>query len=519
MLGRRPQRAGGRGQCGRGEPLAAHRARRRRRAGTSARSGRPQSRAVSSSRSGRAGARRGRSSDRVQRRVDVEVAAPVGRHEPRPRRAGRGPGGPTGTGRGPARAASRRACARSASSVACTRSATSASVRVRVRGQRPGRSACSSSTPDLRGDLGEARRAGPASDRPTVRCAPRRAWGCCAAGAGPPAGRGGGLRLPPGRTPSGRRRSVGRLGAEHLPRRARGRPPRAAGRPDSCSRIRPDSATSAASSPACQSRGRHAAQLGQPRRRSPTRSIAPRTDEPTRTSGCSRVRRTSSTTCARHPASAAGAAQRDDLPLGRRRTGSPSRSGRCGRRSPRRSARCRPRRTGSSRRPAGSPAPARPGRAAGTVQLALGHHRDQDVERLLGDPVELLDVEQPAVAQRGDQRPVDEDVRAGSPRRAPGPGRSARPAAPGVSSALPSTKCERHRRGAAATARSSVRLARAGRTLEERRARRRRARPRSSSTSRARSEDAGPGRVTRRTQCSCECTTTPRTFLPASRSS
>ena len=44
------------------------------------------------------------------------------------------------------------------------------------------------------------------------------------------------------------------------------------------------------------------------------------------------------------------------------------------------------------------------------MQLALGHHRDQHVERLFGDPVDLLDVEQGAVAQRGDERAVDERV-------------------------------------------------------------------------------------------------------------
>ena len=46
----------------------------------------------------------------------------------------------------------------------------------------------------------------------------------------------------------------------------------------------------------------------------------------------------------------------------------------------------------------------------GHVQLALAHHRDEDVERLLGDPVDLLDVEQRPVPQRLDQRAVDEDV-------------------------------------------------------------------------------------------------------------
>ena len=44
------------------------------------------------------------------------------------------------------------------------------------------------------------------------------------------------------------------------------------------------------------------------------------------------------------------------------------------------------------------------------MQLPLAHHRDQHVERLFGNPVELFDVEQRAVAEGGDERPVDEHV-------------------------------------------------------------------------------------------------------------
>ena len=44
------------------------------------------------------------------------------------------------------------------------------------------------------------------------------------------------------------------------------------------------------------------------------------------------------------------------------------------------------------------------------VELALAHHRDEDVERLLRHPIELLDVQQRPVTHRRDQRPVDEDV-------------------------------------------------------------------------------------------------------------
>ena len=44
------------------------------------------------------------------------------------------------------------------------------------------------------------------------------------------------------------------------------------------------------------------------------------------------------------------------------------------------------------------------------MQLALAHHGDEHVERLLGDAVDLLDVEQRAVAHRRHQRAVDEHV-------------------------------------------------------------------------------------------------------------
>ena len=47
---------------------------------------------------------------------------------------------------------------------------------------------------------------------------------------------------------------------------------------------------------------------------------------------------------------------------------------------------------------------------SGHVQLGLAHHRDEDVERLLRDAVDLLHVEQRAVVQGRHQRPVDEHV-------------------------------------------------------------------------------------------------------------
>ncbi len=56
-----------------------------------------------------------------------------------------------------------------------------------------------------------------------------------------------------------------------------------------------------------------------------------------------------------------------------------------------------------------------PGAAAkrpsrGTWSSALGHHGDQHVQRLLGDPVDLLDVEQRTLTERPHQRAVDEHV-------------------------------------------------------------------------------------------------------------
>jgi len=44
------------------------------------------------------------------------------------------------------------------------------------------------------------------------------------------------------------------------------------------------------------------------------------------------------------------------------------------------------------------------------VDLPLAHHGDEDIEGLLRDAVDFLDVEQRALAQRGQQRSIDEDV-------------------------------------------------------------------------------------------------------------
>src|SRR6266566_2570016 len=46
------------------------------------------------------------------------------------------------------------------------------------------------------------------------------------------------------------------------------------------------------------------------------------------------------------------------------------------------------------------------------VDLALGHDGEQNVDGLFGDPVELLDVQQPAIAHGPHQRPVGEVLRA-----------------------------------------------------------------------------------------------------------
>ena len=84
----------------------------------------------------------------------------------------------------------------------------------------------------------------------------------------------------------------------------------------------------------------------------------------------------------------------DDGESRRPPTGSPWRPGRRGRRPRPRCGPCRPRRRGSSPRPGGTPGAATMRPRRGTVQLALGHHGDEQVERLLGDAVDLLDVEQ-----------------------------------------------------------------------------------------------------------------------------
>ena len=292
--------------------------RRRRPPGTARARAWPQSRAVSSS-SRAGGARPGRVDDRVHRRVDVEVAAAVGRHAAAAARCpARARPARVATGRG---SRPRReppcACARSRSSVACVMSASSARV-------ASGSSASAASQrvlverADLGRDLGEAARACAscgAADRAGARCVALR--GRAAAVVRPPPAAGSGFPRRTARPPSARSSSGRRLGAEHRlvelahdRPRACGRTTRAAGSARTARRARRPARRA--------SRRRRPPRSPASRRRSRTRSIAPRTDEPIRTSGC-----------------VAGAAdQLDDLgPPGRVR-----RPARAARRSPPRSA-------------------------------------------------------------------------------------------------------------------------------------------------------------------------------------
>ena len=138
-------------------------------------------------------------------------------------------------------------------------------------------------------------------------------------------------------------------------------------------------------------------------------SSAPRTDEPTRRSGCARVRRTSSTIFSSQRSSAVGTARETiaSSSVGRLVVDAEAAdavvhgAGDAGRAD------------GVERvhrRHEPEPGVGDDAAEAGHVQLALAHHRDEHVERLLRHPVELLDVEQRAVAHRRDERAVDEDV-------------------------------------------------------------------------------------------------------------
>ena len=280
---------------------------------------------------------------------------------------------------------------------------------------------------DLGRDLGEPAGAGPARERPVVRAGADRR--CRDAGrwwprVRPPRGAGSGFPRPPlpgwvgvGRASSTglRRRTPSTYSSRDDRPRASGRSTRAAG---SGPTARPARRPARRASRRCWCRATRPA-----RPPMPARSMAPRTDEPIRTSGCSRVRRTRSTTLARQSGSTHDRRAASTICcLGRRRSGSPSRCGRCGRTPPPRSARCRRRRRGSSPRPGGTRARPRTRPSRGTCSSPSLITVMQDVERLLGDAVELLDVEQrrrrAAPSTSGPSTKISGDVALGQhPRR------------------------------------------------------------------------------------------------------
>ena len=176
----------------------------------------------------------------------------------------------------------------------------------------------------------------------------------------------------------------------------------------SVTRIRPESAACTASRAVSRAAASSRVCPRRPSRpsSSSTRSIAPRTDEPVRRSRCSRVARVSRTarSIGRSPApvtpatiarSAVGVlvAEHDAAhPVGDRLA-----------------------HPGGADRVEGVHRGDQPESRGGTHRaqprhrdLALGQHGDEDVERLLRDPVELLQVQQPRAAHRRQQRSVDE---------------------------------------------------------------------------------------------------------------
>ena len=275
------------------------------------------------------------------------------------------------------------------------------------RGRRPAAraNASSSSSPTCGRDVAEARRAGrPARRRLMVR---RRA----AARAGPGAGAGWRTRGPAARPAAAvsfsRAARGGRIGC-------RGPAPGGGGpvaRPDAVEHLVDDRLRACGRSPRRAGSGRTARRSAASRRRRPgsgrrsprsraspasssTRSIAPRTEAPIRTSRV--LAGGPGQRAPRAPTSRAGSpvTRGDDLPLGGRvlvaehdpahpvgdRLADPRGADRVERVHRRDQPEAR-------RRPATGP-------SRGTCDLALGQHGDQDVERLLGDPVELLEVEQ-----------------------------------------------------------------------------------------------------------------------------
>ena len=275
MLGRRPQRAGGRHRRGHREPLAAHRPR-----GVDQQADRE---VLPAPVAGGQLVEVGRSplaaggQDRVEGRVDVEVAAPVGRDAAADGRAGpHRPAGPRPVEDQPRGQPPGPRAQRLVGGVH------------HVGDQCHGPSGSSARRPverllvedaDLRGDLGEAGRAGQL-DRPTVRAvAPvlglLRCWGR------PACWGGGGLRLPPGRSrPGPRRTAAARRRFVELADDVLGARPGGLVQPDPSRQRRP----ARRRGPTCQSPG-GTSRIDQSRPAILTRSIAPRTDEPIRTSG------------------------------------------------------------------------------------------------------------------------------------------------------------------------------------------------------------------------------------------
>ena len=144
-------------------------------------------------------------------------------------------------------------------------------------------------------------------------------------------------------------------------------------------------------------------------------SIAPRTDEPTRTSGCDRVARTSSTARSiqstvvdRFVGADRDGTTHDHRLVGRRLVadGDPAhpvvdRTG-----DPRGADRVERIHRGDEPESGRGLEPTEPRHG----DLAFAHHRDQHVQRLFGNAVEFLDVEQRTVAERRGERARDEDV-------------------------------------------------------------------------------------------------------------
>ena len=352
--------------------------------------------AVSSSRPG------GRCSPRAWPMASSEASTSrsppaVGGGAPQP------PGARPAPGAGPRRARGRGAARAPAPSRAARgrwRSTSASAAAARRRGRRRRRRARrpSSSSPTS-GDI-SAKRGVPGRARHVrvVRCGRPRREGCGEGGAAePPAPAGGGLRLPPAGHRPGRAAVVGWSSSGSAPNVA------TYSSSTISSAVRDDD-SSTLTRPA--ERHERGVQAGAPVRRGHAARERQLVGEPGEVDACRgpRSRRGARgapgwrapgpTAWAAHAGESTRCALGERSPARTRPTGSPSRCGRCGRRRRWRSARCRRRRTGSSRRRAGSRVPRAPCPAGARAISPLAHHREQHVERLLGDPVELLEVEQ-----------------------------------------------------------------------------------------------------------------------------